>query len=240
MKNITTSTKNRNQRTFCWGRHNTRAQTARTGCSLATLLVALALAFLTPRVAMGALLNVDVGAHSLIADSATPQTIFLSVNNSSGSPITVGALNFFIQLGNGAGTTPFISSVDLLTGTIFSSGSQAGDSGNGPQSQFYAVLKAGGSGPVIPTGSSQLATISFVTVGTTSGSFSLSLSSSGGSTDYFTDTTSPTGIGLSFTPGSLDLVAVPEPVNVALPVFGGLVALGAGYRWWYRRKASSC
>ena len=239
MKNITTSTVSSNKRIFRRGKHNARAQTVRARCGLVGMLAVVALDFLTPRVAMGAL-SVDVGTYTLTGDSATPQTIYLSVNN-SGSPITVGALNFYIQLGDGTGTTPYISSVDLLTGTIFASNNsgQSADSGNLPQNQFYGVLKASGpvgSGPVIPTGLSQLATISFVTTGTPSGTFSLSF----GSTDYFTDTTSPVGVGLSFTPGELDLAAVPEPVNVALPIFGGLVALATGCSRWCRRKASVC
>ena len=93
---------------------------------------------------------------------------------------------------------------------------------------------------VIPTGSSQLAAISFVTAGTASGSFALSLSPNVGTTDYFTDTGSPTGIGLSIVNSTLDVVAVPEPVNLALTVFGGSVAFATGYRRWYRRKVSAC
>lgn len=239
MKNITniaTSTMNSNKRTFRWGKHNAHAQTVRAGCSLAGLLAALALAFLTPRVAMGSV-QVDVGTQTVIGDDATPQTIYLFVNN-SGAPITVGSLDFYIQLGDGTGTTPSISSVDLLTGTIFSAGSQNGDINNGPQLQFYGVTKASGPGPAIPSGQSQLAAISFVTTGTASGSFSLSLSTSGGgNTDYFTDTSSPTGIGLSLVNGTLDVVAVPEPVNMALSLFGGLAVLVGGLRRWPRRKA---
>ena len=221
MMNNETSIMNLNQRDFRRGTPNACAQTVRTGCGLAWLLAALAFAFLTPRVAMGAL-EVDVGTHTLIGNDATPQTIYLSIYN-SGSPITVGALDFYIQLGDGTGSTPYISSVDLVSGTIFQ-GNNLGQSGQGIGSQlvYYGVAKASGtpgSGPQIPTGQSQLAAISFVTAGTASGSFSLSLNPSAGTTEYFTDSSSPAGIGLSFMAGTLDVVAVPEPSNTVAAVF---------------------
>jgi subtilisin-like proprotein convertase family protein len=34
----------------------------------------------------------------------------------------------------------------------------------------------------------------------------------------------------------LDITAVPEPTTVALGVFGGLLALGGGLRWWRRTR----
>ena len=236
MKDIMNSTMNRNKRTFHRGKQNARAQTVRAGCSMAGLLAALALAFLTPRVAMGSV-QVDVGTQTVIGNDATPQTIYLFVNN-SGSPVTVGSLDFYIELGSGAGTTPSISSVDLLTGTIFASNNsgQSADPGNESQLQFYSALKASGpsgSGPVIPTGSSQLAAISFVTAGTASGSFALSLSPTVGTTDYFTDTSSPTGVGLSIVNGTLDVVAVPEPSNALAAVF---MVLFAGFQTLQLRR----
>ena len=51
-------------------------------------------------------------------------------------------------------------------------------------------------------------------------------------------TLEPNQVNPAFFDGTLTVV--PEPVNVALPVFGGMVALAGGYRWWYRRKASAC
>jgi hypothetical protein len=38
---------------------------------------------------------------------------------------------------------------------------------------------------------------------------------------------------------SLDITAVPEPVNVALAVFGGLLAVWSGVRWWRNSTAPS-
>jgi hypothetical protein len=222
MKDITNSTMNRNKRTFHRGKQNARAQTVRAGCSMAGLLAVLALAFLTPRVAMGSV-QVDVGTQTVIGNDATPQTIYLFVNN-SGSPVTVGSLDFYIELGSGAGTTPSNNS------------GQSADPGNESQLQFYSALKASGpsgSGPVIPTGSSQLAAISFVTAGTASGSFALSLSPTVGTTDYFTDTSSPTGVGLSIVNGTLDVVAVPEPSNALAAVF---MVLFAGFQTLQLRR----
>ncbi len=171
--NIATSTSNCGGKVFYRENCNTRAQTVRVGRGLAGSLATLMLVFLTPRVAMGALdLDVDVGTQTLIGNDSTPQAVSFYVNNTSGSPITVGGLDFFIELGTGSGTTPSISSVDLLTDTIFANNNegQHADSGNGVQLQYYSVVYASAPAPEIPTGSSLLATVSFVTAGTASGS----------------------------------------------------------------------
>jgi hypothetical protein len=233
-----TATKNSIKRTFRRAKQNAREQTARAGCSLPAMLAALALGFLAPRVATGALENLVVGENYVIGDSQNPQDIYLNVYN-SGSQIAVGSLNFVIQLGDGTGTTPSISNVDLKTGTIFSSGLQGAQPGTGEQIGFYGVVTS----PAvdIPQGWSRLATISFVTAGTASGRFDLSLSALDDQgqrvgTDYFTEQYTP--VGLTFSPGYLNVTPVPEPVRAALPLFGGFVALAGGYGWWYRRKAN--
>ena len=195
----------------------------RSGKVLPLLLVTLALSVLTPRIAQAAL-SIDVGLQSVTADTAAPQAIEIYVNN-DGGPTSVGAMDFYIRLGEGTGTAPYISSVDLLSGTIFESDNsgQSADPGNGPQLQFHEVLKASGAGPVLPTGSSLIGTVSFVTAGITSGTYDLLLSVPGvGDTDFYSDAASPSPLGTIVFNGSLDVVT---PIPEASTVFAAVLAL---------------
>jgi hypothetical protein len=53
---------------------------------------------------------------------------------------------------------------------------------------------------------------------------------------YFSDTLAGGG-NATLNGWSLDITAVPEPVNMALGVFGGILALSGARQWWLKRRA---
>jgi hypothetical protein len=180
-------------------------------------------------------LTLSVGTPTVVGNSATPQSINLVVNN-GGSPVTVGALDFYIQLGDGAGASPSISSVDLITATGFAlnNSGQSSDPNNSAQLQYFGVLKASGapgSGAVLSSGANTIATVSFVTTGISSGSFPLSVSVAGiGDTTYYTDALIPSALGITINNGTLYISAVPEPRQWSLLMSLGLAAFAFGRR----------
>lgn len=61
-------------------------------------------------------------------------------------------------------------------------------------------------------------------------------SANGNWTLFFADTT-PGGGNATLNGWSLDITAVPEPVTLALGVFGGILALAGGRQWWLKHRA---
>src|SRR3954453_18955692 len=81
-------------------------------CALAALLGTAAGVRATP--------IVDVGTHNLLGNAAG-QIITLSISDSSPGISRIAGEDFVVQIGNGNGTAPKITSVDIVTGTIFGS-----------------------------------------------------------------------------------------------------------------------
>lgn len=181
-----------------------------------------------------AVLFIDVGTHVLTPNTATPQFIDLFVENSGGS-VRVSSFDLLLQIGDGLGTTPFIDSVDVVTGTIF----QGNNSGvleiKNPQSVYYGVAKgSSGAGPTISSESrTKIATIGIKTTGYSGGTLPLDI---WGFQELFTSFYSDDGL---FEPIPAELmngfiqVAVPEPGEWAALTGAGLFGLAL----WRRRSA---
>ena len=175
-------------------------------------------------------LVIDAGTHALDGGSASLQTVELWVNNTEASPIAVGSLDFYVQLGNGSGSAPAIANVNLVTGTIFAADNlgQSAFSGNTAQLQYHAVLENStpATHPEIPVGLSKLATLSLDTWGYASGLIELKLMGTDwGDTGYLDPSVSPLAVTTTINNGWLNITPVPEPNTTA--VVGGLL-LGTG------------
>ncbi len=185
-----------------------------------------------------AAIMVTVGDHFLQPNMAG-QSITLDVVNTGSSAVTVSGLNLVVQVAN-AGLGPWITGVDIITGTIFS----ANNTGNNvvlypdPNATKQFVLDStattGSTTLNLPVGSSRLATVTFDTTGFSSSGSTWELwlgnTINGLDSTYYTDATFVGQIIPSFTePGSLTLV--PEPASMAL-VGGLLCAFGC----WFRRN----
>lgn len=169
--------------------------------------------------------------------SSDSPSIWMSLYNDAPSgSISLGGVNFFLTVGGGtSGPTLSVTSgagVDLVTGTLFASGfGQFPIGTEQSRSQAWGTL-VNSPGVSLAAGQTvRLATLTFDSFPV--GSYMLDFSGTS-----FADPQGGT-IGSVTLPSEM-LTVVPEPVNVALPVFGGMVALAGGYRWWYRRKASAC
>lgn len=92
----------------------------------------------------------------------------------------------------------------------------------------YAELGAGSS--------TKLATVTFDTTGFESGSWALTF----GGTKYNPFGDPGNEIFPTFTSGQINVTPVPEPVHLALPIFGGLAVLIGGVRQWCCRKTRTC
>jgi hypothetical protein len=169
-----------------------------------------------PSLAFGSIV-IDVGDHFLVPNTAG-QTIVLLVSGSE----PVDGLNLNVQVadgGPGVGgmiSGPSITSVDLLTGTIFAPNHTAPqDPGSFPQLAIRTVNTS--SGAVLAAG--QLVTLTVSTVGFVDGTWELKLSDTlNGPTDF-------AGVPATITDGSITLRAIPEPNGIlglllpaALPV----------------------
>jgi hypothetical protein len=169
------------------------------------------------------------------------QSFTISVQNDGGIVLLTGA-QLELILGNGISGAPAFEAVSLLaSGSLFAA-NNTGDRGAGNfggYRQLFERLTTTSSGTVtLANGTFDLATVTFDTTGIGPGVYSWSAEHSPNGASFFTDTSSGGVVNPTFSDGTLTVV--PEPVNAALPVFGGLVALAAGCRWWYRRKASAC
>lgn len=172
------------------------------------LVVAILATLFGPIGAAGAVPTIVVGSHDLLANQPD-QVIQIFV---TGGDLVAG-VNFYLQVANGgpeaeaegwipAGTAidgPTIADVDLLTDTIFAE-NNLGQVGDAPEDQLPQVVFAGtllSSGSVPAEG--LLATITIDTTGFTTGSFDLSLTAVGITTDF-------AGIAADITDGTINIV----------------------------------
>ena len=132
----------------------------------------------------------------------------------SGVPAVAG-LNLNAQIGDGwAIGTPVFSSVNLTSGTLFSSNNSGpSDIGSIPGLAMYSILTNSGS---ISGGSGLLATLYVDTTGLNSGTFALSLGDTlNGATTFLTETGEAP---ITITEGTLTVV--PEPAGLAILATG--------------------
>ena len=162
------------------------------------------------------------------------------VDNTAAELLATLGIQFNIQIGDGSVTAPLITGVDILTGTIFQNNNttpSGGQDGDNTWRWEIGTTAATSPYPSVPTGYSTVATVTFDTTGFSSGTWDLSLTTPQGSTAYI-DTNTPVGpLPMTITDGTLTVLPVPEPINAALPIFGGLVVLAGGLGQWCRRAA---
>jgi len=181
------------------------------------------------------ILSGDVGNIPLLGNTAN-QTVELRLLNTGSDPLQVNGLTFQLNLVNGGGVLgPSITAVDLLTGTPLAGAGAASIAPGGSTSPAFWDLRYvffSGSATLAANSDTLLATVTFNTTGFANDSWALSL----GGTFY-----NQFGTGLEFFPnfvdGQINVSAVPEPVQLALPIFGGLAVLVGGARRWHRRQA---
>jgi hypothetical protein len=134
---------------------------------------------------------IDLPEISLLPNT-TNQSLDVLVEN-SGDPLRVTGIGFNLQVADGGPAAgglilgPAITSVDLMSGTIFAS-NNIGLSGSGsivPQIYERGTLTASGS-VSLPSGRSKLATIILDTTGFSSGTYVLTLNTLNGPTKYTT------------------------------------------------------
>jgi hypothetical protein len=161
-------------------------------------------------------------------------TIQLNLNN-PGSAVFIGGMDFAIKIAAGG---PSISSVDLLTGTIFESNH------TGPipvsttdHSQCYTLSRdLTLSPPQLPSGSSLIASVTLNTSGVSPGTYDLLLSSSDGQTAYYDAAGNPVGVNIA----NGSLTVVPEPEQYAAVAGIGLLVVAVARRLSLRRVNASC
>jgi hypothetical protein len=211
---------------------NSRNYTAWSGVLCASVLATLQ---------VKAQLFLDVGNVSILPN--TPgQSVDFFVNNTTGSAVQVGGLNFNVQIGDGGaeagGTTvgPTISGVDIVTGTKFeANNSGASDKGSAPEVAFWTVSTSSGTVGLDP-GMNKIGSVTFDSTGFNSGSWTLSLGNTiGGPTTYLTSGGDP--IPITITDGNLQLTAVPEPATIGMA--SGALLLGFGVFRKVRRRATN-
>jgi len=198
-------------------------------------LLAAVMAMLLPLVCQAALI-LDVGTH--IDVSAANPTITLSLHNDGSGPLVIGGADLFFMIQAGGPTVdasgnPLLS-LNLLTGTIFGNGAYGQTpygSPFGPQNQGWGLFNLTGNNfaTIDADQTVSLGTLtfnSFPAIGTYSLDFS--------GTQFYDQI----GGGINpFTLNNGSLTVVPEPVQVAIPIFAGLVLVAGGLRRWYRRRA---
>jgi hypothetical protein len=169
------------------------------------------------------------------------QSFTISVQN-DGVSILLTGVQLDLIVGNGVSGAPAFQAVSLIAPSLLFTANNTGDGGAGNFVGFPQLFQrktSTSSGTVtLANGTFDLATVTFDTTGIGPGVYSWSAEHSPNGASFFTDTSLGGVVNPAFFDGTLTVV--PEPVNVALPVFGGMVALAGGYRWWYRRKASAC
>ena len=182
------------------------------------------------------ILNVDLGDRPLVGNTAG-QTVDLYIDNIGDTTLQASGLTFVLQLVGGGGISgPSVTAVNVLTGTPWQGLTLLAN----PQSQGPALWDlryvdiSGGYAELAAGSHTKLATVTFDTTGFESGSWALTF----GGTKYNQFLTG-TEFFPTFTSGQINVSAVPEPVDVALPIFGGLAVLIGGVRRWCRQKASA-
>ncbi len=177
--------------------------------------------------------TITVGTHTLLANTAG-QTIHISISGAD----HVQGMTSRVQIGDGGipvppGTShsgPLISSLDALSGTIFSGGIQTPTPGNVfPQYREDVVDVAS-----IVTVSGLLMTLTVDTTGFDSGTWALTLKDNIGGLGNETFLNNGSHIPLDITDGFITIQAIPEPSM--LPLWGLLPVLGGVYFWRNRRS----
>jgi hypothetical protein len=168
-------------------------------------------------------ITIDVGTFQLLPDKPD-QTVILNVSGVSAA----AALDFYVQIADGfpnvQGSTidgPNITSVDIVSGTLFESNNEGGQfgAGLGLQHQYRGVLTPVG---ITVSGSDVLATLKIDTTGFTDGSWALNVKDvHNGPTTFYNSTFQP--LPATITDGFITIV--PEPTAFGL-VFG---VLGMGW-----------
>ena len=167
---------------------------------------------------------VNVGSYSVSA--GTPIVAQLNVSNTSTAATSdIEGMTFTVQLAAGTGTAPKISSVDLLTGTVWTGhvspiNLTTPTGGNQLEYQSRDILTDTPGDFINANG--LLATVTFDTTGAAAGSYAIKLigTKTAGRDSVFLD-----GLGdpvtATFGQGNIT-VNVPEPSSVIL----GLIGLG--------------
>ena len=177
--------------------------------------------------AQGALI-ISLGNFSLAPDLAD-QKVVLMVQNTTGSAVEVGGIQFNIQVENG----PIITDVDILGGTdvatqtvfkIDNTGVTGGFVTPSKQELFTLENTTVGGIPQIAGNSVEpVATITFSTAGVFSGDYVVSLTTAAGPTQYLASLGVPGEIP-TLNPGLLTIV--PEPSSVLLIMTSYLALIG--------------
>ena len=210
------------------------------------------------RASLLALFGAGLAAHAaLILDlpdltlqpNQANQVFTFSVQNDGASVLLTGVqLELIVGDGDvaigGSGGAPAFQAVSLLAAGSLFAANNTGDRGAGnfaadfpPDGlrQLFQRLTSTSSGTVtLNPGTFDLATVTFDTTGIAPGVYSWSAAGSTNGASFFTDT-SPGGV---VNPMLFDgtLTVVPEPINVALLIFGGFAVLTGGLRRWCRRR----
>lgn len=182
-------------------------------------------------------LAISVGDHQLLANTPS-QSLVLTVQNTGAHDVDVAGLTFNVQIEDGQNATiaPTITSVDILTGTVFDSPNNSGQIDSASQPHFWVSGTTTPSGTVtLPAGSStNLATIVINTTGFSSSStWAFNVGSTlNGPTKFFD------GGGGSIFPAITDghISVVPEP-NGALVTAALLGVLAVA---WRRMQRGDC
>jgi PEP-CTERM motif len=168
-------------------------------------------------------LTINAGTVQLLPDTPD-QTVTLNVSGVQGA----GALDFYVQVGDGYPTVPGstrngpnITSVDIVSGTLFASNNDGGQFGSisDPQHWYRGVLTLSGT----VSGDGVLATLKVDTTGFTEGTWALSVKDAlNGPTTLYDASLDP--IPANITDGFITVV--PEPATYGLAI--GVLLMGFG------------
>jgi hypothetical protein len=169
---------------------------------------------------------IDLGSYSIT--QGTTQSISINVSD-SGSAFAedIEGMDLKLQIGAGTGTTPAIDSIDLLTGTVFSSIVTSSDidtpsGGNLPQYMLRDLITNSAGEYVNANG--LLATVVLDATGATPGVYAFDLTSSkdpGSDTEFFNG--DGVTVPATFGNGTITVTAVPEPASAALLLTGSVI-----------------
>jgi len=176
-----------------------------------------------------AALVINVGSV-LLQPNAPDQLVVFSIRNTGVVGVDVAGISFFIQVADGGPEAPggsilgpHITGVDILTGTSFAANNVGQtDAGSLPQLANWTTITSSGHVTLVGLSSITLASVTFDTTGFSDPqTWDLKLGGTlGGPTLYFVEG------GGEIVPTIFDgsIALVPEPVNLALGVFGGVWA----------------
>jgi hypothetical protein len=194
--------------------------------------------------ALFAQVTIDLPDISVQAGGSTSFEVFAQSSGSDRTDIT--GISFQIQTEDGGPSVggsvlaPSISSVDVVTGTVFQNNNSAGNTGGSivPQVFIQETLLNSLSTTTISTGSapgSKIATVTIDATGFSSGAYSMILDSSLVSTK-FTTTGDDLVVGPNLVLLGGTITVVPEP-KTALAVSGQLLAFAGLWRCRRTRTA---